>query len=107
MIEYQNSYLSRRHVVAVNVNQGGSDSNRHSYFLVATSRICSQTQKVHSDSSTKIRVFRSANGFSQHVIVFDSRKTDKSDQPIFGDVQDRESVHFTIDKAHISSKESQ
>ena len=31
-IEYQNSYLSRRHVVAGKVNQGGSDSNRYSVF---------------------------------------------------------------------------
>ena len=99
-----NSYLSRRHVVAGKVNQGGSDSNRHSDFLVATSRICNQPQKVHSDSPTKNRVFRSANGFSQHVIVFDSRETDESDQPMFGDVQDRESVHFTIEKAHRSLK---
>ena len=101
-IEYQNSYLSRRHVVAGKVNQGGSDSNRYSVFLVATSRIYNQPQKVHSDSPAKNRVFRSASRFSQHVIVFDSRETDESDQPMFGDVQNRESVHFTIDKAYRS-----
>ena len=33
-MEYRNSYLSRRHFVAGKVNQGGSDSNRHSDFLV-------------------------------------------------------------------------
>ena len=103
-IEYQNSYLSRRYVVAGKVNQGGSDSNRYNDFLVATSRICNQPQKFHSDSPTKNRTFRSAGGFSQHVIVFYSRETDESEQPMFGDVQDRESVHLTIDKAHRSFK---
>ena len=100
MIEYQNSYLSRRHVIAWKFSQGGSDRNGHSGFLVATSRICNQPQKVHSDSPTKNCTFRSASGFSQHVIVFDSRETDESDQPMFGDVQDRESVYFIIDKGH-------
>ena len=38
-IEYQNSYLSRRHVFVGKINQGGSDSNRHSDFIVATSRV--------------------------------------------------------------------
>ena len=71
-IEYQNSYLFRRHAAAVKFSQGGFDSNRHSDFLVATSRICNQPQKVHSDSPTKNKVFRSASGFSQRVIVFDS-----------------------------------
>ena len=103
-IEYQNSYLSRRYVVAGKVNQGGSDSNRYSDFLVATSKICSQPQKFHSDSPTKSIVFRSVSGFSQHGIVFYSRETDESEQPMFGDVQDKESVNFTIDKAHRSFK---
>ena len=49
--------------------------------------------------SQKNRVFRSASGFSQHLIVFDSRETDESDQPTFGDIQDRESVYFTTDKS--------
>ena len=49
-------------------------------------------------------VFSCPSGFCQHVIVFDSRETDESDQPMFGDVQNRESVHFTIDKAHRSFK---
>ena len=49
-------------------------------------------------------VFRCPGGFCQHVTVFDSRETDESDQPMFGDVQNRESVHFTIDKAHMSFK---
>ena len=97
--EYQKRYLSRRHVVAGKVNQGGSDGNRHSDFLVATFRICNQPQKVHSDFPTENSVFRSASRSCQHVIVFDSRETDESDQPMFGDVQDRKSVHFTIDKA--------
>ena len=52
-IEYQNKYLSRRHVVAGKVNQRGSDSNRYSDFLVATSRICNQPEKVHSYSPAK------------------------------------------------------
>ena len=95
-IECHNSYLSRRHFVAGKVNQGGFDSNRH--------RICNQSQRVHSDCSTKNTVFGSASGSSQHVIIFDSRETDESDQPMFGDVQERESVHFTIDRAHRSSK---
>ena len=97
--EYQKRYLYRRHVVAGKINQGGSDGNRHSDFLVATSRICNQPQKVHSDFPTKNRVFRSASRFCQHAIVFDSRETDESDQPMLGDVQGRKSVHFTIDKA--------
>ena len=46
----------------------------------------------------------STSGFSQYDIVFDSRGTDEIDQRMFGDVQDRESVHFTIDKAHRSFK---
>ena len=95
-IEYQNSYLSRQHVVAGKVNQGGSDSNRHCNFLIPTSRICNRPQKVHFDSPTKNIVFRSTSGFSQYDIVFDSRETDENDQPMFGDVQDTESVRFTI-----------
>ena len=73
-------------------------------FLVATSRICIQPPKVHSDSLTKNRVFRSASAFSQHVTVFGSRQTYESGHPMFGDVQDRESVLFIIGKAHRSSK---
>ena len=56
-IEYQNSYLSRQHVVVGKVNQGGSDSSRHCNFLIATSRICNRPQKVHFDSPTKNRVY--------------------------------------------------
>ena len=58
-IEYQNSNLSRQHVVAGKVNQGGSDSNRHCNFLIPTSRICNRPQKVHFNSPTKNIVFRS------------------------------------------------
>ena len=102
-IEYQNKYLSRRHVVAGKVNQRGSDSNRQSDFLVATSRICNQPEKVHPYSPAE-NSFQVSQWILSTCHCLDSRETDESDQLMFGDVQNRESVHFTIDKAHRSFK---
>ena len=98
-IEYQNSYLSRRHVVAGKVNQGGSDSNRYSVFSLQHLGFITNLKKSILTPQQKIEFL---GLLVDSVIVFDSRETDESDQPMFGDVQNRESVHFTIDKAYRS-----